>query len=841
MTALLMLASRYLRARKLRTALTTLSIVFGVAVIFAGNLLLPSMVEALRRNTLAAAGTVDLMISAVGGATFAPHPALERARAVEGVAAVSGVLQQAVTIPLAEGGPGFQRIIVGVDPQTITDVRTINLAEGRWFAPGERGVVILPTDPSDPQGASAPIGSTITLPTTQGLRSFKVVGRLAPSAVPSPEILMPLADAQELLGAPGQISTIEVALRPGVDRQAVAQALLAALGEGFELGATSSLDAVGTLDVSYTMFNLLGALSLFIGAFIIFNTFRTAVIERRHDLGVLRTIGATRRQVTRLLLLESLLQGLLGTAIGLLAGLGLAALAVLAFNPIVHQYFAGVRFRLEWSWSALLTAGLAGVLTALIAGYLPARAAGRVSPLAALRPVSTEEARRAARWSVVAGGLFVVVGIALLLVGPQGAAGGALLVLVGLAIASPALILPITRLVRPLLVAVWAGEGEIAQGNLLRQPSRAAVTGSTLMVGLAVIVMVGSVIGSLRAYTIGLITKTLSSDVLLLPQNIGVLTSNLGADPRLAEELRQLPQVAAVASLRSVATKIGDQTVNVLGIDPEIYPRVATLDFEAGDERSAYAALRQGQNAIVNPLLATTLGLQLGDQITLQTPHGSRSYTVVGIGSDVLNFKVNTVFVSQEHLARDFAQTRDVLLMLKLRPGVEVEAALPAIQAVAARYPQFTVYNTAAFRQQFVDQTNRLLNVVFWPICAVILVPAALGLLNTLTMNVLERTREIGMLRAIGATRRQVRRIVLAEAALVGIFGALTGMLAGLVLSYGFVQALSLGFGTPFPYAVPLWGLLGALLAALLLTLLVSALPARRAARLNMIEALRYE
>ena len=445
MQTFIRMALRYLGARKLRTTLTTLSIVFGVGVIFAGNLIIPSLIDSLRRNTLSAAGAVDLTISAIGGSSFDAQPALERVAAVQGVAAVTGLLQQPLTLPLGSDHMVAQRIIVGVDPATIGQVRPIDVVEGRFLAPGDRGVVVLPTEPGG--GQIVAVGDSITLPTIGGARAFTVVGRLAESAVPSPEILLPLTDAQAMLGTPGQISTIEAALTPGADRQAVQNAALAALGAGFEAGATSTLDALGTLDIAYTMFNLLGGLALFIGAFLIFNTFRTIVIERRHDLALLRTVGASRGQVTRLIMIESVLQGLIGTAIGLLLGAGLAGLLAWGSQTVLDQYLPGAQITAELTPSALVPALLAGMITALVAGYLPARQAGRVSPLEALRPVSLAEIRRAARWNLIAGGGVMALALALLLAGPRLAAGGAILLLVALAIMGPALVLPATRTV----------------------------------------------------------------------------------------------------------------------------------------------------------------------------------------------------------------------------------------------------------------------------------------------------------------------------------------------------------------------------------------------------------
>lgn len=827
-----MLALRYLTARKLRAVLTTMAVVFGVAVIFAGNVVLPSALDSFRRTSLGAAGAVDLSISATGASAFASEPAVSKVAAVEGVAAATGVLQRTITVPVAKDVNG-QAVVVGVDPATIGQVRQVKVVEGRFLQPGDTNVVVF-------GGDEAKIDTTVNLPTVDGVRPYTVVGKLETNGVPSSDVYMPLPEAQTALGLPNQITGIEVALVPGADRAKIEANALAALGPEFRAGASSGADAVASLDVAYAMFNMLGALALFIGAFLIFNTFRTIVLERKRDLAMLRAIGATRGQVTTVLVIESLLQGVIGSVLGLVVGAGMALLLLIAMRSVAEQYLGGVTIEPEFSLGAALPAVVAGIVTTLLAGYLPARAAGRVSPLEVLRPTSTDEQRRAARWNLVVGLVLVVAAIGLLFAGPRAATGGALLFLIGLAVASPALIQPAARLLSPLLSG-WSGEGEIAEGNLRRQPGRAAVTASTLMIGLAAMVMISSLIGSFTDLVVNLFNRNFASDIILLPQNIGIIGANLGAGGQLADELRQVPGVATVGTLRTASASAGGKTVNVDGIDPATYQVVSPLQFEQSNEQEAYAALEQGDTAIVNGIFAAAQNLRIGDTLTLESVAGTHQYRIVGIGGDALSFKLNTVYVSQATLAKDFGKTDDVLVMLKLAPDADQAAVEQQVRAIAAKYPQFNVTVTADFRQNLIDQSLNILRGAFIPLSLVILLPAALGLLNTLTMSVLERTREIGITRAIGASRRQVRRIVVAEALLLGIFGAACGALAGLAMSYGFTAALSSSFGMTLPFNLPVLPLLIAITVGLLLTLLVSALPARTAARLDILQALRYE
>ena len=299
-----------------------------------------------------------------------------------------------------------------------------------------------------------------------------------------------------------------------------------ALGDGFKLNAQNdSSTTLAALQVGFAIFDLLGVLALFLGAFLIFNTFRTVVVERRHDIAMLRAVGATRRQITQMIVIESFVQGVIGTLIGLIVGYLLAAVGDQPRRPTLGTATSIVAvWYLQFNASAVLLAVGLGLATALIAGYLPARTAGKTSPLEALRPEedSQHSPRRPLefdRWRGLhgAGGL-------LLLTGSKGAVGGALLFLIGMLVAAPGLVMPVARLFSPLLTLWFAREGDLARGNLVRQPGRAAITASTLMIGLAVLILMAALVISFGDLITNLANVNFSSDILLLPQSIAFTT-----------------------------------------------------------------------------------------------------------------------------------------------------------------------------------------------------------------------------------------------------------------------------------------------------------------------------
>jgi len=827
-----LMAWHYLKGRKLRAVLTTLAIVFGVGMIFAFNLVLPSALDALRNALESDQGAVDLNITSVTGESFAPRAPIQTIAQMEGVAAVAGVLQRQVVLP--EGfHPNYSQIeLIGVDPQTVQQVRPYPLAAGRFLSAEDTTVLVVP------QGVAS-VGETFSVLTTSGAQTYTVVGVLQeePLNPDSPRLLMSLPDAQSILNQPGLINLIQVKYAEGADADRLTLAIEKALGMQFVTNAQS--DAFATMEIAVAALNMFGMIALFLGGFLIFNTFRTVVLERRHDLGMLRAIGATRRQIMQLILIESLLQGIIGTAIGLVAGYVLA-LVMTDFVAGVWSQFAGkIQVELQFNLTALFLAVFMGLIVTLLAGYFPARQASRTPPLEALRPAPVAVAQSAARWGLYVGFGLVLLALVMLFANESSAPGGAVLFLIGMAIAAPGLVLPAARLFEPLLGLWFAREGDLARGNITRQPGRASITASTLMIGLAVLIAVAAVIAGTSVMMDDMLNTSFANDVLLMPQAMFVYSNLIGADESLKTNLMALPEVETVSDWRYASSAHEGNRLYILGIDPLTYPQVTDLEFTDGDAQTAYAELVAGRGMIINSITAMQLGLKVGDDFTLQTVEGAQSYRVVGVANDIMNLKILTLMISQDDLLTDFHKTESILFMIKLKTGVDEQAALSQIQAVAQDYPQFEVALTHSYRDEMAEMTMGIMN-VYYIVAALILIPAAMGLLNTLTINILERTREIGMVRAVGASRVQVQRMVVAEALLLGLFGAALGVLAGVAMSYGFTSAFS-AIGWKMPYVFPAMGILAALVIAILLALFSSVLPARNAAKLDIIRALQYE
>ena len=846
----LTLAARYLLGRKLRTVLTTLAVVFGVLVIFGMNIILPTMLTALQTNVMAMQGTVDLSIFHKTGDAF-PQEILAKVQAVDGVRAAAASLGRTVNLPpdFFDGNPArVDRVtalkLVGIDPYGAKTVRAYPLMSGRYLESSDSASALISQTLAD--DLSIKLGDSLPLPTVNGLTRLTVVGILLPHIGPgNEEVLVPLPEAQALTAEPGHVNVIDVTFDSTDEarRNQILQAIQAAIGDDYQTGALLGGDQMfASLQAGQVAFSLFGALALFMGAFIIFNTFRTVVAERRHDIGMLRAIGASRQLIIDIILAEGLIQGVFGTLVGLVIGY-LAGVTVLALiGPIMFQFLnlkMGPPVVSPW---ILIVSILLGVGVTVFAGLLPAIRASRVTPLEALRPstVDLEFTRQLGPWFAFGFVLCALAVLALfsgqiLLIAP-----GGLLFLVGVVLVTPGLVRPIVTLFGRLIALLYArsGIGELAQGNLTRQPSRVAVTVSATMLGLAVVVAAGGLVASLSGTMSDVMQKSLGSDYLLVPPSVALWASNIGADARLSERLHSVDAISDISAMRYAGSAVGDKPVSLLGIDPTVFPKVGGLHFQQGIEFLAYQQLAQGRALIANGAFLATTGARVGDTVVLATTHGKIPYRIVAQAADLMNVKITSAFISQANMQADFDVTEDVFLQINLKPGADRAAADPQIRAIAADYPQFRVVAGKAYYGQLQAEMDAGFSGMYFAL-ALLALPSLIAMLNTLAIGVIERTREIGMLRAVGATKKQIYSMVVAEALLLALIGALFGVLCGLYLGFVFVTGLETIF--PLGYSFPLSGIFAAIVIALIFGVLAAIIPARQAARMNVVEALRYE
>jgi putative ABC transport system permease protein len=648
-----------------------------------------------------------------------------------------------------------------------------------------------------------------------------------------------------LLDLPRRINTVEINLdtTDQAQRDAIQANIEAVLGDDYTLGAMGSgAELLASIKTGQAAFNMFGFLALFMGGFIIFNTFRTVVAERRRDIGMLRAVGAGRATILGLVLTEGLLQGVIGTLAGMTLGYLLGVGMLSWMSPVMNQFMNLDMGPPVIESNLVIVTVTLGIGVTLFAGLLPAISASRVTPLDALRPSVAEIGQRTSRVGAVAGIVLIVMAVLGLMSGDVGLTTlGGLLFLIGMVLVAPALVRPVAVVFSVLIALAFArqGTGTLAQGNLTRQPTRSAITASATMIGLAIIVAMGGLIWSLSGGFLDVLRKSLGSDYLIIPPSVGVWGSNVGAKPRLAEDLRRVSGVEAVSTFRVATTTANGKAVSLLGIDPFEYPKVASLNFQEGEAGTAYAALAGERTLIANGMSHAQAGLNVGDSVLLSTPTGAKEYRVVAIAHDYLNAKIMTAYTSQANLERDFRKDEDVFIQMNLSEGADPALVEPKLDDILEDYPQFKLVSGKSYFEDN-KQLFDFIYVFYFVLLGVLALPSLIAMLNTLAIGVIERRREIGMLRAIGATRVQVRRMVVAESLLLAAIGTAFGLLAGLYLGYVMLLALSVG-GFPVEYAFPYAGIVGAIATGLIFGVVAAMLPARQAARMDIIRALRYE
>jgi putative ABC transport system permease protein len=847
----LTLAARYLSGRKLRTTLTTLAIVFGVVVIFGMNTMLPAFTSAFQANALAASGQVDASITLKTSDVFDAGVA-DRVAAVGGVRAMSALLSRTVNLPpnYLDGDPAIPDAVsavslVGIDPAQAASVHAYLLRAGRFLEQGDAAAAIISQSLADAAGLR--LGGQFRLPTAAGETELTIVGILPERIIPgNEEVLVTLPQAQAMLAMPGKINTIEVNFDTldEARRGEIEAAILGVLGDAYQIGTlASNSELLTNMRLAQQIFNLLALLALLMGGFIIFNTFRTVVAERRRDIGMLRALGARRGTIFGVILTEGLVQGVLGTGVGLVLGYLGAVVLIAGLNPMMHQ-FLNLRIATPTISPVLVVLStFVGVGVTLLAGLLPAMSASRVMPLEALRPsVGSVSIRRLTGFGFWAGTGMIVLAVLALLTHNVALIGlGGVLFVLGLILAAPALVNPIANLFGALAARIFARDGtaELAEGNLSRQPSRAAITASTTLIAMAILVMAAGLFASVEIGFGRVLRRSLGSDYILLPPALAVWGSDVGADPGLAEELRQIDGVELVSTLRFAPTLINGVATSALGIDPASYPQVSGLTFTRGDEANAYSALTSSRSTVINPVLAAAAQVGVGDAIEMMTPTGRHTYRVVGIAGDYLNAKIATAYISQGNIAADFGRNEDILLQINLAPQADRAAVDAALRAAVRPYPQFRLIAG----REFIEENLRIFDAAWAGIYGMVIflaVPSLIAMVNTLAIGVIERTREIGMLRAVGATRRQVRTVIVTEALILSAIGTAFGLLSGLYLAYMAAETMS-AVGFPMEFAFPAAGLLVVIGAGILFGALAAIIPARQAARLEIVQALRYE
>jgi putative ABC transport system permease protein len=837
---LLSLAWRNSVSRAQRSLLTVVAVALGVALILGTQLSALALQDQLRRSAAALAGRADAEVFAFSEAGFSV-PMLKVIRALPETDTFAPVISKRV---FGEAnGTSYTFQMLGIDPAAEQRLHPLSLAVGQMVSTNDTGAVVIDSRWAQSHGVG--VGSHVTLFTATGPDSFTVKGLLADSsflqASFGPVVVVPLASAQKAFRLGARVTQVSVGLKgsyPDFRRDLLLQATeeyTVRDNRAFYSATGNPYEEIQPVLVFFSV------LALGIGLFLIYNNLAMTVQERRRDIGLLRSAGATPGWVGRLFLAQALLLGAAGTLLGLVLGLGVAAVLVDYLKTSSQE--AGVQLRLEPV--TIVEVAVVGLLATVVCAVVPASRAARVAPLEAIRPQQLFTVERN-RHRTTALGLAVCLVAALVLIsglaqkpadlslpasGLALVAAGVVLLFVGLIAIVPALLVPATRVLSLPLRLVAPGETMLARNALVRRPNRSALTIAGLLVSAALVVSVsGLTQGALDAGG-QWVDSLFVSDHLMV--------STVRQPDLVRQDINKVSGVDATSPIAFFTLRSGSRALNLAAVDPLDYASRGHLQFVPGSPAGAFTELEESRAVLVSRRLAQARGLKAGDQLSLTAASGDLTYRVAGVVEHSLPAPggEETAMISLSNARQDFGVTG--FNILQVIPTAQAGVGFPARLDAAASQYGMQLEPVSQVR----DGVRRGLQTLLLLLSAVGLVGVVMGLLSvvqTILLNISESTRELALLRAVGATASQVRGIILAQSGLLSVTGAVSGALVGVLLVAVMTRAgASLGFQPV--YEVP-WAVIGlVILASVVGSVVAVVLPARRAASTSVVAAIRYE
>ncbi|MBA3489199.1 MAG: ABC transporter permease [Longispora sp.] len=692
------------------------------------------------------------------------------------------------------------------------------------------------------------IGDTVSVLTPyQPRQEFTIVGvygytgdRASLAGEQTIAFTVPVAQ-QYMLGTTGAFSMIEVRSGDKISSTELRDRIRAVVGDDYDVRTGEELTKASADDVKeglgFFNFILLGfaAVALLVGIFLILNTFSIIVAQRTRELALMRALGASGRQVITAVLIEALLIGLIASVVGFALGVGVGALLVL----FVGQGLGGLTLSsLSVPSDAVIASFAVGMLVTLIAALMPAVRASRIPPLAAMRDAANTS--KPLTKLTIGGAIVTALGITGLWLALSGIAegtgfglalgGGLLLAFTGVALLTPAIGKPVVSLLGTLFS--WSTPGKLGKGNSARNPRRTAITAAALMIGIALITGVSVLLTSVKASITQTIDKGLSAELIVSGQQTGPLAPTF--DRAALIRMADVQGVSSVNGMYYDAVSVNDKP-SFVGVITDLPAATSVMKIEK--RQGAVGQLQPGQ-ALTSEKVAAEKNLKVGSPITVQLSRGEpATYTISGIYADN-EVLANFGFLLPDDTTKDFLVPSPVQAYIKLADGADITNVKAQIDTILADSPEVSVNDRSSFVKQTTSIFDALL-VFVQILLALAIIIAVIGVINTLVLSMFERTRELGLLRAVGMGRAQIMTMVTVESIVISVFGALLGIGVGAGLGAAVVQALrDEGFST---LALP-WGQMFAyVLLAVIVGVLAAIIPAIRAARTDILKAIAYE
>jgi putative ABC transport system permease protein len=849
-------ALKGLLGRKLRAVLTALAIVLGVAMISGTYVLTDTIKAAFSTVFTQVYKHTDAVItgkSAIGhnntqSATAPPSlpdSLLARVRGLPGVAQASGGINDRAGLVghngkvISRGGaPGLAFSYTPAGQR----FNPLTLTSGNW--PSSPGQVAI--DSNTASRNHFKVGDQIGVVARGPVQRYTIAGTVKIGGVSSlggsTIAVFTLPTAQRIFNKVGRLDTINVAGAHGVKpAQLVSEIrpLLPPNGQvrtGQAQAQQATKDTSGFLNIFQDFLLAFGGVALFVGSFVIANTLSITIAQRTRELATMRTLGATRRQVRRSVLLEAFVIGLLASVVGLFLGLALAkGLNSLLVSFGIDLPQAGTVFKTR----TVIVSLVVGVVITLLAAMRPAIRATRIPPIAAVREGAVPPPSRLARFGAYPAVATIAVAIALMLIGlfVSGLSTGTRLLAIGIgavglflgvAMLAPRILPPMVEVLGWPATRIGGAAGMLARGNAGRNPARTASTASALMIGLTLVTLVGVLAAGLRSRFQGSVNQ-------LFVANYAITATDnftpIGVAPENA--LRRVPGVLVVSGVRAGDGRAFGSRITVSGVAPDV-SQVIRVKWQAGS--TATPGQLGSDGAFVSKSYAKAKHLHVSSPIALELPTGQTLHlSLRGVFSPPKGgAPYGDVTISQALFDSVYQNPQSIYTFVNIQGGVSA-ANTRKLDAALNAFPDAKLQTKSQFTHNQLQGLTTLLNLLYVLLSLSILV-SLFGIVNTLVLVVFERTRELGMLRAVGMTRRQVRRMIRHESVITALLGAALGIPLGVVL------ALLIGVAIKYPaFTIPVGTLVVFVIAAIIAGIIAAIWPARRAARLNVLEALQYE
>jgi putative ABC transport system permease protein len=839
----------YVRQHLPRWLLTIAGIVLGVAVFVGIHTANQSVVYAFHQTVDRIAGSAQLQISA--GETGFDENVLDRVEAVPEVRVAAPVIEAVVN----NGVPGQGNLLIlGVDMAGDGSLRDYDLGSNDdliddplFFIAEPYSLMVTDTYA---RANHLSLGSKVPMSTMQGRKVFTIRGVMKAGGLSGAFggniAVMDIYAAQQAFGRGRKFDRIDIAVDDAASVAQVRGKLEALLGAGFQVQEPSAraqqFDSISRVYILSS--NVTSVFALFIGMFIIYNTFQIAVTQRRAEIGILRALGATRRQIRTLFLGESVVAGLFGSVLGLLAGIAIARGMTGYIGSLLGEIYGIGQKAQEISTNPMLMtlAVVLGVVTSVVAAVIPARSAARVDPVQALQKGKYQQlsagenrVRRIAALGVaiLAAGCLLFERYPIFFY-----AGDALAVLAALLL-TPTFALWLSRGLRPLLRWIRPVEGTLAADSLLQAPRRTSGAVAALMLSLALVVALGGLARASYDSIFGWLTVALNPDLFVSPSQ-SLTQRDFRFPEAMGAQLRAIPGIGEVQLVRDARIQIQGKPTMFVAADISALRKHATLPPVAGNTDEMFRLAQQGKAVLASENFALLRGFKLGDVVDIASPSGMLHLPIAGIVTDYSD-EQGSLLVDRSLYKRYWNDsTVNIFRVYLARGAVEADVKRRILETFGSERRLFVLTNRDV-RRYILRLTDQWFSITYVQIAVAVLV-AVLGIVNTLTVSITDRRRELGVLQAVGGLRNQIRGTIWLEALAVGTVGLILGLALGaLQLFYSLhisaEDMAGLRLSYEYPYSIALLLLPGILLVAFLSAIA----PAETAVRGSLVEALEYE